>query len=72
MLIILLIYFNISVFKEVRRNEKEIAANQVSLEVKEKLLQKRKALYTTVIVLLIILLHALYSIKYLCCYYDLF
>jgi len=55
-LIILLIYFNVSVYKEVRRNEKEIVANQVSLEVKEKLLQKRKALYMTVIVLLVILL----------------
>jgi len=56
LLIILPIYFNVSVYKEVRRNKKQIAANQVSLEAKEKLLKKRKAFYTTVIVLLVILL----------------
>ena len=56
LLLILPIYFNVSVYKEVRRNEKEIAANQVSLEAKEKLLKKRRAFYTTVVVLLVILL----------------
>ena len=56
LLILLPVYFNVTVYKEVRRNEKQIAANQVSLEDKEKLLNKRKALYTTVIVLLVILL----------------
>ena len=56
MLIILPVYFNVSVYKEVRRNEKQIAANHVSLEAKERLLKKRKAFYTTVIVLLAILL----------------
>ena len=56
LLIILPVYFNVYVYKEVRRNENQIAANQVSLEAKEKLLKKRKAFYTTVIVLLVILL----------------
>ena len=56
LLIILPVYFNVSVYKEVLRNEKQIAANQVSLEAKERLLKKRKAFYTTLIVLLAILL----------------
>ena len=56
LLIILLSYFNVSVYKEVRRNQKQIAANQVSIEAKEKLLKKTKAFYTTVILLLVILL----------------
>lgn len=38
-----MIYFNVTVYKEVRRNEKRIAANQVSLEAKEKLLKNNKA-----------------------------
>ena len=56
LLLVFPIYFNVSVYKEVRRNEKQIAANQVSLEAKEKLLKKSKGFYTTVIVLLVILL----------------
>ena len=56
LLIILPIYFNVSVYKEVRRNKNKIAANQVSLEAKEKLLKKKNAFYTTVIVLIVILL----------------
>ena len=55
-MVILPIYFTVSVYKEVRRNKKQIAANQVSLEAKEKLLKKSKAFYTTVIILLVILL----------------
>ena len=51
-----MIYFNVAVYKEVRRNEKQIAANQVSLEAKEKLLKNKKAFYTTTIVLLVIFL----------------
>ena len=47
-----MIYFNCVVYKEVRRNEKQIAANQVSLEAKEKLLKNKKAFYTTTVVLL--------------------
>ena len=56
LLTILPIYCNVSVYKEVRRNKKQIAANQVSLEAKEKLLKNRKAFYTTVIVLVVIFL----------------
>ena len=56
LLIILPVFFNVSVYKEVRRNKKQIAANQVSLEAKEKLLKNRKAFYTTLIVLVVILL----------------
>ena len=64
LLIILPIYFNVSVYKEVRRNKKQIAANQVSLEAREKLLKNKKAFYTTVIVLLVILL--CYVPTYIC------
>ena len=32
----LIFYFNVSVYREVRRNEKRMIANQVSLEIKEK------------------------------------
>ena len=56
LLLVFPIYFNVSVYKEVCRNEKQIAANQVSLEAREKLLKKKKAFYTTVIVLLCIFL----------------
>ena len=56
LLIILPIYFNASVYKEVLRNNKQIATNQVSLEAKEKLLKNKKAFYTTAIVLLVMLL----------------
>ena len=56
LLIFLPVYCNVSVYKDIRRNEKQIAANQVSLEAKEKLLKKRKAFYTTVVVLMAILL----------------
>ena len=52
----LVFYFHASVFREVRRNEKQIIANQVSLEVKEKLLKNKKAFYCTIIVLLSIFL----------------
>ena len=53
---IAMIYFNVAVYKEVRRNEKQIAANQVSLEAKEKILKNKKAFYTTIVVLLVIFL----------------
>ena len=52
----LVFYFNVSVYREVRRNEKQIISNQVSLEAKEKLLKNKKAFYCTVIVLLAIFL----------------
>ena len=54
--LVLVVYFNVSVYKEVRRNEKQIIANQVSLEEKKKLLKNKKAFYCTVIVLLTIFL----------------
>ena len=47
---------NVSVYREVRRSEKQIIANQVSLEVKEKLIKNKKAFYCTIIVLLAIFL----------------
>ena len=52
----LVVYFNVSVYREVRRNEKQIFANQVSLEVKQKLLKNKKAFYCTIIVLFTIFL----------------
>ena len=54
--IALVVYFNVSVYREIRRNEKQIIANQVSEEVKQKLLKTKKAFYCTVIVLLTIFL----------------
>ena len=47
-----MIYFNCAVYKEVSRSEKQIAANQVSLEANEKILKNKKAFYTTIVVLL--------------------
>ncbi|KAL9960301.1 hypothetical protein ACROYT_G033746 [Oculina patagonica] len=42
--------------KEVRRNEKQVTANQVSLEAKEKILKNKKTFYKTTIVLVVILM----------------
>ena len=56
MSIVLIIYLNVSVYWEVRRSEKQIIANQVSLEAKEKLLKNKKAFYCTIIVLFAIFL----------------
>ena len=39
----IVVYFNVSLYKEVRRNKKQIIANQVSLDEKEKLLKNKKA-----------------------------
>ena len=50
----LVVYFNVSVYMEVRSNEKQVIGNQVSSEVKEKLLKNKKAFYCTIIVLLAI------------------
>ena len=52
----LVVHFNVSIYREVRRNEKQIIAIQVSREVKEKLLKNKKAFYCTIIVLLTIFL----------------
>ena len=54
LLAVVSVFFNVSVYKEVRRQERRIAANQVSLEAKEQLLMNKKAFYTTLIVLLVI------------------
>ena len=43
LLIILPVYFNVSKYKEIRRNKKQIADSQVSLEAKMNLLKNRKA-----------------------------
>ena len=56
LLVVVSVYFNVSVYKEVRRQEKHIATNQVSSEAKKKLLKNKKAFYTTFIVLVVILL----------------
>ena len=48
-------YFHVTIYNEVRRNEQQIIANQVSLEEKEKLLKNKRAFHTTVIVLLTII-----------------
>ena len=56
LLLIIPLYFNVSVYKEVRRSEKQIAANQVSLQAKKKILRNKKAFYTTVIITLVLLL----------------
>ena len=50
--IALVVYLNVSVYREVRRNEKQIVANQISSQTKEKLLKNKKAFYCTIIVLL--------------------
>ena len=52
----LVFYFNVSVYREVRCNEKQIIAKQVSVEVKEKLLKNKKAFCCTIIVMLTIFL----------------
>ena len=39
----LLIYLNVSINREFRRNEKQIITNQVSLEANEKLPKNKKA-----------------------------
>ena len=54
LLLIVIIYFNVVVYIEVCRSDKKIAANQVSLEAKQKILKNKKAFYTTIIVLLVI------------------
>ena len=52
----LVVYLNVSVYREIRRNEKQIIANQVSLEVKQKLLKNKKAFHRTITALLTIFL----------------
>ncbi|XP_078380905.1 melanocyte-stimulating hormone receptor-like [Oculina patagonica] len=54
--IIVTVYFNVAVYREVRCSERQNIANQVSLEAKARLLKNKKAFYTTTIVLLTIIL----------------
>ena len=56
LLVAISVCLNVLVYKEVRRQEKHIAANQASLEAKRKLLMNKKAFYTTLVVLLVVLL----------------
>ena len=49
-------YFNVAVYREVRRNEKQIAAKQVSLEEKEKILKNKRVFYTKTAVIFLIFL----------------
>ncbi|XP_078342759.1 beta-1 adrenergic receptor-like [Oculina patagonica] len=51
-----MIYFNVAVYKEIRRNATRIAANQVSLAAKKKLLKNKKAFYTKTLVLVVFFL----------------
>ena len=50
------VFIHVVMYKEVRWNARQIIANQVSLEVKEKLLKNRKAFNTTVVILLTLFL----------------
>ena len=44
--LMLVVYLNVSIYREVRRKEKQIIANCVSVEVKEKLLKNIRKLFT--------------------------
>ena len=46
-----MMYFHVTVYREVRRNTKQIITTQVSLKAKAKLLKNRKSFYTTTIIL---------------------
>ena len=50
------VYCHVVIYKEVRRNRQQIIANQVSFAVKEKLLKNKKALNTTVVIVLTLFL----------------
>jgi len=51
-----ILYFHVAVYQEVRRNKRQIIANQVSPEARVKMLRDKKSFYTTAIVLLTIIL----------------
>lgn len=51
-----MIYFNVVIYKEVRRNEREIMSNQVSLQAKEKIIKNKKSFYTSLVIILTICL----------------
>ena len=50
------VYCHVVIYKEVRRNTQQIIANQVSLAVKEKLLNNKRAFNTTVVIVLTLFL----------------
>ena len=50
------VFIHVVMYKEVRWNARQIIANQVSLEEKEKLLKNRKTFNTTVVILLTLFL----------------
>ncbi|CAH3132810.1 unnamed protein product, partial [Pocillopora meandrina] len=50
------VYCHVVIYKEVRRNTQQIIANQVSLAVKEKLLNNKRAFKTTVVIVLTLFL----------------
>ena len=51
-----ILYFHIAVYQEVRRNKRQIIANQISSETRAKMLRDKKSFYTKTIVLLTIIL----------------
>ena len=51
-----ILYFHIAVYQEVRRNKKQIIANQISSEARAKMLRDKKSFYTTTIVIVTIIL----------------
>lgn len=51
-----ILYFHIAVYQEVRRNKKQIIANQISSEARAKMLRDKKSFYTTTIVVVTIIL----------------
>ena len=60
------VFIHVVMYKEVRWNARQIIANQVSLELKEKLLKNRKAFNTTVVILLTLFFALLqYEFKWL-------
>ena len=60
------VFIHVVMYKEVRWNARQIIDNQVSLEVKEKLLKNRKAFNTTVVILLTLFFALLqYEFKWL-------
>lgn len=44
-----MIYFNAVIYKEVRRNGKQIISNRVSSETKEEMLKNKKSFHTTLV-----------------------
>ena len=64
-IIISIVLLHIFVYKEVRRHEKQILSQQVSMEAREKFKQEKKALKLTTIMLLTIFLCCLLSLIFM-------